>query len=137
MTTKTTRRTVLAGAAALPATAALPAAAQADDPLLRMELDWRAFLDYCNAYPDKSDEAMQPLFDRLTAMEIEIIETPAATHRGLLSKARVAWHIVAGSPERELIGPEPDPEHGRLSDDRLMWFLVKDLKRLTPPYARM
>ena len=130
MTTKTKRRSVLAGVAALSATVALPAAAQADEPLLRMEADWRAFLDYCHQYPDQSDEAMDPLFDRLTDMEVAIIETPAATPRGLLSKARVARHIASGSPVRESVVSEPDLEWGRLSDDRMIWFLVKDLERL-------
>ena len=51
----------------------------ADEPLLEMEREWIAWRDHCRAYPDDSDEARDPLFDRLIEMEVQMHRTPATT----------------------------------------------------------
>ncbi len=80
------------GASAAVAVAGVPSNAQAalaGDPLLAMEREWRAFRDYCNNYPDESDEARNPLYDRLADMELEIYKTPATALAGVVVKLRL------------------------------------------------
>ncbi len=95
-----TRRDALLGATAAAAVTGLIVAplamkaagvklALADEPLLAMEQKYLAFRDYCNNYPDESAEAVNPLFDRLSDMEAEIYETPAATLDGTMVKLRL------------------------------------------------
>ncbi len=95
-----TRRDALLGATAAAAVTGLTVAplsmkaagakaALAGDPLLAMEREWLAFRHYCNNYPDESDEARDPLYDRLTDMELEIYETPATTPAGAVIKLRL------------------------------------------------
>ncbi len=94
-----TRRTALATTAAAITTAAIAApiaikaagvqAALAGDPLLALEQEWRAFRDYIHNYPDESDAALDPLYNRLTNMEVRIYETPATTPAGIAVKLRL------------------------------------------------
>ncbi len=103
------RRTALATTAAAITTAAITApialkaaavkAALADDPLLAMEQEWLAFRNYIHNYPDESDAALDPLYDRLTEMEVGIYETPATTPAGVAIKLRL-WSRYYASFDR-------------------------------------
>ena len=84
-----TRRGALIGASAAAVVAGVPGTVQGVEPLLAMEQEWAAFRDYCNNYPDESDEAVNPLFERLTEMERQIYRTPAATLEGVVVKLRL------------------------------------------------
>ena len=66
-----------------------PTRVQPVEPLLAMEQEWATFRDYCNSYPDESDAAVNPLFERLTEMERQIYVTPAATLEGVVVKLRL------------------------------------------------
>ena len=89
------RRNALMGASAAVAVASVPMAVQAVEPILGMEREWLAFREYVHSYHDRSDEALDPLNDRLNVMEAEIYETPAATPAGVAVKLRL-WAYNCG-----------------------------------------
>ncbi len=95
---KITRRTALRGTAAVAAVAAVPVAAPlaaipinqaTDEPLQEMERQWLAWRDYCRTYSDESDEARDPLYDRLNEIEFQIHRTPAKSPSGIAVKLRM------------------------------------------------
>ncbi len=87
------RRTALATGAAAAVTgltvaplgmkAAGVQAALAGDPVLALEREWLAQLDYVHNYPDDSDDALEPLYRRADAIEEKIMGTPATTAAAL------------------------------------------------------
>ena len=95
------RRTALAtGAAAIVTGAAVAPlafkaagvkAALGGDPVLALEREWRARLDYVHNYPDDSDAALDPLYERVNEIERQLFLTPAESVQGVLTKLRV-WH---------------------------------------------
>ncbi len=96
-----TRRAALKGETAVAVSAAAITAANAVaaspcEPLLEMEREWIAWRDHCRAYPDDSDEARDPLFDRLIEMEVQMHRTPATTPAGIAVKLRM-WARHHGS----------------------------------------
>ena len=62
--------------------------------------------------------------------QAQIIQTPATTLRGTLSRARVAWHVTAVSEDLDERDPGFDPNHGRLDDPVFIWSILQDLERL-------
>ena len=104
------RRTALATTAAAVVTGAITApiaieaagvkAALAGDPvvspndsdLLALEQEWANLRYYINNYPDESDEALDPLYERLTEREEAIFCCPARTPAGLAIKLRLWDH---------------------------------------------
>ena len=137
-----TRRNALvsAGAAVVTGVATAPLAikaagvkaALAVEPLLAMEQEWAAFRDYCNNYPDESDAAVDPLFDRLTEMERQIYRTPAAILEGVVVKLRLWSRYYAEFSSHE--GFEDSWWRGDYGPERLdvMGFanVMRDLERL-------
>ena len=71
-------------------------AALAGDPVLALEREWLAQLDFVHNYPDDSDEALEPLYKRADEIERQLFLTPAETALGVLTKLRV-WHYYYGS----------------------------------------
>ncbi len=92
-----TRRAALKGTAAVAAVgvpvaaplAAIPISQATDEPLQEMERQWLAWRDYCRTYPDESDEARDPLYDRLNEIEFQIHRTPAKSPSGIAVKLRM------------------------------------------------
>ena len=89
-----TRRAALqGGTAAVVCTAAITAAnavaASPCEPLLEMEREWIAQRDHYRTYPDESDEARDPLLDRLIETEVQMHRTPATTPAGIAVKLRM------------------------------------------------
>jgi hypothetical protein len=74
---------------------AIHAGWHAAEPLLEMEKEWFAWRDHCCNYPDESDAARDPLFERLTEMEIQMHRTPATTPAGIAVKLRM-WARLHG-----------------------------------------
>ncbi len=109
-----------AGAAAV-AVAGVPGAVQAVEPLLAMEREWLAQLDYIHNYPDDSDAALNPLYDRKDAMEEKILYTPAHSFAGIAVKLRLALHYADPGPL--------DPE-GFNWDVRITLHALSDAERL-------
>ncbi len=97
-----TRRDALLGATAAAAVTGLTVAplaikaagvkaALAGDPVLALEREWLAQLDFIHNYPDDSDEALNPLYERASEIERQLFLMPAESLRGVLTKLRV-WH---------------------------------------------
>jgi len=86
--------TAFEGATAAQA-APVPIASTIEEPLLEMEREWFAWRDHCCTYPDESDAARDPLFERLTEMEVEMHRTPATTPAGIAVKLRM-WARLHG-----------------------------------------
>ncbi len=88
------RRNALMGASAAAVAAGVPGAVQAFpvEPLLAMEREWFAQRDYLHNYPDDSDAALDPLYDRLYAIEEKIMGTPAQSFAGIAVKLRLVAH---------------------------------------------
>ncbi len=85
----------VAAGLAMPA-ATLPAV-PVDEPLLEMERQWFAWRDYCcSDHLDESDEALDPLYNRLNEMERQLYLTPAQTTRGVLVKLGLWLGYYAG-----------------------------------------
>ncbi len=95
------RRTALAtgAAAVITGAATIPLAMKADavkaalagDPVLALEREWLAQLDFVHNYPDDSDAALAPLYERVDETERQLFLMPAESLRGVLTKLRV-WH---------------------------------------------
>ncbi len=96
------RRDALLGATAAAAVTGLTAAplafkaagvkaALAGDPVLALEREWLAQLDFAHNYPDDSDEALEPLYERANEIERQLFLMPAESVRGVMTKLRV-WH---------------------------------------------
>ena len=66
-------------------------AALAGDPVLALEREWRAQLDFIHNYPDDSDAVLNPLYERATENERQLFLMPAESLQGVLTKLRV-WH---------------------------------------------
>ncbi len=66
-------------------------AALAGDPVLALEREWLAQLDFIHNYPDDFDEALEPLYERADEIERQLFSMPAESVRGVLTKLRV-WH---------------------------------------------
>ena len=66
-------------------------AALAGDPVLALEREWLAQLDFIHNYPDDSDEALDPLYERANEIERQLFLMPAESFWGVLTKLRV-WH---------------------------------------------
>ncbi len=81
---------------------------------------------YHSSGAEELGEESDILCDRMTDIEVQIIQTPATTLRGLLDKARVAWHITA---EHENLD-ETDPDLYGLDDPDFIWSALQDLERL-------
>jgi hypothetical protein len=101
-----TRRALLAGAAAVVPTAALPAVAICDpiadaaetDPHLAWYVEWRALLDWCNGPgPGDRDIDQFPQYHRGLELEGLIHGTPARTLAGVLVQLRVLDHWLGQS----------------------------------------
>ncbi len=97
-----TRRDALVGAtAAAVVTGAITAplaikaagvkAALVGDPVLALERQWLAQLDFIHNYPDDFDEALEPLYERADEIERQLFSMPAESVRGVPTKLRV-WH---------------------------------------------
>ena len=86
------RRDALMGAGAAAVVAGVPVAVMGDpvEPLLAMEREWFAQRDYIHNYPDDSDAALDPLYDRRDAIEEKIMGTPARSFAGIAVKLRLA-----------------------------------------------
>ena len=61
------------------------------DPVLALERQWLAQLDFIHNYPDDFDEALEPLYERADEIERQFFSMPAESVRGVLTKLRV-WH---------------------------------------------
>ena len=96
------RRDALLGATAAAAVTGLTAAplaikaagvkaALGGDPVLALEREWLARLDFVHNYPDDSDEALDPLYERVHHVERQLFLMPAESVQGVLTKLRV-WH---------------------------------------------
>ncbi len=66
-----------------------------DEPLLALRRQWLAWREHIHHYPDESDEARDPLYDRLTEIERQIYVTPAQTPRGVLIKLELWQYFYA------------------------------------------
>ena len=88
-----TAAAVVTGAATAPLAikAAGVKAALGGDPVLALEREWLAQLDFIHNYPDDSDEALDPLYERANEIERQLFSMPAESLRGVLTKLRV-WH---------------------------------------------
>ncbi len=97
-----TRRDALLGATAAAAVTGLTMAplaikaagvkaALAGDPVLALERKWLAQKDFIRNYPDDSDEALAPLYERADEIERQLFLMPAESIQGVLTKLRV-WH---------------------------------------------
>ena len=95
------RRRAMLGASAAAVVAGVPLAikaagvkaALAGDPVLALEREWLAQLDFIHNYPDDSDEALDPLFERANEIERQLFSMPAGHARLLLERE----HVVAQS----------------------------------------
>ena len=76
------------------------------------------------------DEQSGPILDRISDTEARIMQTPATTLRGTLSKARVAWHVTATMESLNETEPNFDGQQGRLDDPVFIWAILQDLERL-------
>ena len=68
--------------------------------------------------------------DRINDIQAQIIQTPATTLCGTLSKARVAWHITAMDMQLDETDPDLDGQCGGLDDPVIIWSILQDLERL-------
>ena len=69
-------------------------------------------------------------WDLFNNIQAQIIQTPARTLGGALSKARMAWGITAACMDMNKTDPDFDPDCGRLNDERFIWSTLQDLERL-------
>ena len=76
------------------------------------------------------DDQSGPLLGRISDIEAQIIQTPATTLHGALSKARVAWHVTAAMEGLDETGPDLDGQEGRLDDPVFIWTILQDLECL-------
>ncbi len=132
-----TRRGAMLGASAAVAVAGVPLAAVAsEDPQIEALMGQlraaRARLENINILyrasgAEELGEESDIVCDRITDIEVQIIQTPATTLRGALDKARVAWHITA--EHDNLDETDPDFDYG-LDDPVFIWSVLQDLERL-------
>ncbi len=134
------RRDALVGASAAAVVAGVPSEALANaDPQIEALLGQlraaNARLENINILyhasgAEELGEESDIVCDRITDIEVQIIQTPATTLRGALSKARVAWHITAEHENLDETDPF-DPAHGcSLDDPVFIWSALQDLERL-------
>ena len=76
------------------------------------------------------DDQSGPLLGKISDIEAQIMQTPATTLHGALSKARVAWHVTAAMEGLDETGPDLDGQEGRLDDPAFIWSILQDLERL-------
>ena len=127
-----TRRNALVGASAAAVTgltvaplamkAAHVKAALAGEPLLAMEQEWLAQRDYIHNYPDDSDDALEPLYQREDAIEEKIMGTPANSFAGIAVKLRMAAYYTF---------PDADGPEGLDWDRKIMLKTLRDAERLS------
>ncbi len=87
------------------------------------------YREYVASGAEALDERSDQLCDKVADIRAQIIQTPATTLRGTLSKARVAWHVTAASDGLD----ETDPDFGNccpLDDPVFIWSILQDLERL-------
>ena len=76
------------------------------------------------------DEESDTVCDGISDIEVQITQTPAMTLRGVLAKARVAWHITAMDGDFDETDPDFDGNCCRLDDPVFIWSILRDLERL-------
>ena len=76
------------------------------------------------------DDQSGPLLDRISDIEAQIVQTPAMTLHGALSKARIAWHVTAAMESLDETDPDLDGKFGRLDDPVFIWSILRDLEHL-------
>ena len=76
------------------------------------------------------DEEREPIMDRISAIQQQIIQTPASTLRGTLGKARIFWNITAAHEDLNETAPDLDRTCCPLDDPVLIWSILQDLERL-------
>ncbi len=83
-------------------------AALAGEPLLAMEQEWLAQRDFYNSdLPDESDEALDPLFDKLLDFQYRILLTEAKSPAGVAVKLRMHCRNNCWS-EEDFAAPRPE-----------------------------
>ena len=87
------------------------------------------YREYVASGAEALDEQSDRVCDRINDIQAQIIQTPATTLRGTLSKARIAWHVTAMNGDLD----ETDPVFGNfcpLDDPVYIWSVLQDLERL-------
>ena len=75
------------------------------------------------------DDENDKVCDRISDLEKRIIKTPVRTLGGLLTKARVAWHITALDHRLDELRPKLSDLPG-LDDAIFIWAALQDAERL-------
>ena len=76
------------------------------------------------------DDQSGPILHNINDIEAQIMQTPATTLHGTLSKARVAWHVTAAMESLDETEPDFDGQQGRLDDPVFIWSILQDLEHL-------
>ena len=133
------RRGALLGAGAAAVVAGAPGAVLAVEPLLAMEQEWLGQMNYYNSdLPDESDEALDPLFDKLLDLQYRILLTEAKSPAGVAVKLRMHCRNNCWD---EADFAEPIPEDAARDVGNLEVLPLKaalyDLERLAADFDRL
>ena len=103
-----------------------------EDPVMALKREWETRWNQYASETDQSDEAQDPLFDRLSETAYQIFQTPALTLEGVAFKL-VLWarqHVEGGYEGTDGWSRPPVESYPRDLDHLPVVSALHDLERL-------